>query len=158
MPAREVVLQPGEGTQLSAPRIGIEVSVKLRAEDTGGAYSALIYSGPPGFQGPPPHTHQQDEACLVLSGEITHRIGERTVRQREGGFVLVPGNVPHTFSFTGETRTSVLWIFSPGGFEGFFEEMVPLVEQHGYPPPPDVLAPVAQKYGMQVAGPPPGSG
>src|SRR5215213_8263671 len=55
---------------------GGRMVVKVRDEDTAGAYSIHDNTIPPGSPGPRPHIHRHhEEAFYVLEGELTVRVG-----------------------------------------------------------------------------------
>ena len=75
-----------------------------------------------------------------------------------GAFVLAPMGIPHTFTVDTEP-TRVLVFASPAGFEQFALELgEPATSDEPPPglavPAPDVLGPIAQRYGIEVVGPP----
>src|SRR5215218_1289949 len=86
---------PHDGKELPNP-IGGRMVVKVRDEDTAGAYSIHDNSIPPGSPGPRPHIHRHhEEAFYVLEGELTVRVGPRTITAPAGSFVVVPRGVVH---------------------------------------------------------------
>ena len=150
---RTVVLRSGEGKDLSA--MGIQLSLKAVSEDTGGAFYLMEYQAPPGFGGPPPHTHQRMiEAFYVLEGELTVQVDQRTITAAPGGFVLIGQGSVHTFSNQGDAVARFLVVGTPGGFEKYFQELPAVIAQHGYPPPPDVIADLGDRYDFQTVAPP----
>ncbi len=113
---------PHDGKELPNP-IGGRMVVKVRDEDTSGAYSIHDNTIPPGSPGPRPHIHRHhEEAFYVLEGELTVRVGRRTITAPAGSFVVVPRGVVHQPSNPGTEPTRVLLIFSPAGMDRFFEE------------------------------------
>jgi len=66
-----------------------------------------------------------------------------------GDLIFKPRGQWHTFWNAGSEPARILEIISPAGFEGYFEEMVDLL-QHGGPPDPSALAAVAARYGLEV--------
>jgi mannose-6-phosphate isomerase-like protein (cupin superfamily) len=108
---------------------------------------------------PPLHVHRnEDEAWYVLDGRMTFFVAEEVLEATPGTFVFAPRGLPHTFTVDVEP-TRVLVLASPAGFEHFAEELG--VPAHGDEPPtalplpaPDVLAPVAERYGIEIVGPP----
>jgi quercetin dioxygenase-like cupin family protein len=113
---------PDDGKDLANP-IGGRMVVKVRDEDTGGAYSVYDNTIPPGSPGPRPHLHlNHEETFYVLEGELTVRVGQRTMTAPAGSFVVVPRGVAHQPSNPGTQPTRVLLIFSPAGMDRFFEE------------------------------------
>ena len=115
--------------------------LKAAKEDTGGAYSLIEVNVTGG--GPPQHIHKaEEEAFYVLEGEVNIKIGDRTIRGTVGSFVLIPRGTVHTFWNVGSTPAKLLVIFSPPGFEQFFFEVG------------DEGIDVAEKYNIEVVGPP----
>jgi mannose-6-phosphate isomerase-like protein (cupin superfamily) len=148
-----VVLQPGKGRILSG--LGSVITFKAVSEATGGRYSLVEYYAAPNFQGPPPHIHPDvEEAFYILEGEFAIRLGVDTIRAPVGTFVLIPRGTIHTFSNPGDQPARFLVIVSPGGFERYFEELAPLVGEHGYPPP-EVMKALGEKYNFLVIDAPP---
>ena len=147
-----IILGPGQGKTMSA--LGSEMGFKAVSEDTGGRYGLIEYTAGPEFTGPPPHVHpNMEEAFYILEGEFTILAGEETVRAPAGGFVLIPRGTVHTFANPGPTPSKFLLIVSPGGFEKYFEELAPVVQKHGYPPP-EIMKGLAEKYDFQIVAPP----
>jgi len=145
-----IVLSPGEGKIVPVP--GHKVTHKVVGADTDGAYSLLEVElvG----DGPPQHIHKtEDEAFYVLEGEINVLLGERTIRATAGSFVLIPRGTVHAFSRIGQEPAKLLAIFSPAGFEQFFDEAVDLdvTDTDAYVAKAKALA---EKYNMDIVGPP----
>ena len=108
---------------------------------------------------PPLHIHhREDEAWYILSGRMTFYIGDDAMTAEAGAFVFAPRGIPHTFTVDIEP-TRVLVFASPAGFERFAIELGDAATSDVPPkdlavPGPDVLGPVAQRYGIEVVGPP----
>lgn len=117
-----IFVGPGDGKDLTNP-IGGGMVVKIRDKDTAGAYSIHDNTIPPGSPGPRPHIHRHhEEAFYVLEGELTVRVGPRTITAPAGSFVVVPRGVVHQPSNPGTEPARVLLVFSPAGMDRFFEE------------------------------------
>lgn len=150
---------PGDGKVLTNP-IGGRMVTKVRDEDTSGAYSVHDNIIPPGSPGPRPHLHRNhEEAFYVLEGELTVRMGQRTITAPVGSFVVVPRGVVHQPSNPGTEPTRVLLIFSPAGMDRIFEEAaerrMPL---QAVPTDPAVLGELGaftEKHGYEFAEFPP---
>jgi quercetin dioxygenase-like cupin family protein len=130
--------------------------VKVRDEDTAGAYSVHDNTIPPGSPGPRPHLHRyHEEAFYVLEGELTVRVGPRKIVAPAGSFVVVPRGVVHQPSNPGTEPTRVLLVFSPGGMERFFEEAaegrIPLAAVADDPAVLGRLEAFTEKYGYEFA-------
>ena len=145
-----VIRGPGEGITHSI--LGVEITFKAVSEETGGKYACYEYVIPPGFGGPPPHTHPGfDEFFYVLEGEMTFRAGEQSVTATTGTFLHVPGATLHGFANPGSSPTKFLGLLIPGGFERYFAELPAIIAQHGYPPPPAIMQGLSQKYGINFS-------
>ena len=147
----KVVLGPGEGRTIST--LGSTIGFKAVTEDTGGRYSLIEYTAGPEFTGPAPHIHlEMEEGFYVVEGLFQLQVGDEMVRAPAGTFVLIPRGTVHTFANLLPTPSKFLLIASPAGFEHYFEELAPLVEEHGYPPP-EVMNGLAEKYNFRVVLP-----
>ncbi len=125
--------------------MGEQVYIRLRSSETGGAYSVIEDETPPGG-GPPLHVHSyEDESFCVLEGEYEIQIGEEVVRGVPGTWLFAPRGVPHRFKNVSPGTSRLLALFSPGGFEEFFEE----VDAAGSEGPPafPVIVGIAERYG-----------
>jgi quercetin dioxygenase-like cupin family protein len=101
--------------------LGVSYRTILSTAASGGAMSIVDTFSPAG-SGPPRHVHHaEDEAFVVLSGEIELWVAGKTSRLGAGEAALVPRGTEHTFKALADTRKLV--ILTPGGFEGFFAEM-----------------------------------
>ena len=77
---------------------------------------------------------------------------------KAGSFVFAPRGIPHAFTVDVEP-SRVLLFASPSGFEMFARELgVPATGPEPPPdlemPGPDVLGPVAERFGIEIVGPP----
>jgi mannose-6-phosphate isomerase-like protein (cupin superfamily) len=134
------------------------MTVKARAESTGGAFGLVEALGRP-RSSPPLHVHsREDEGFWLLEGELTVRCGDRTFTALPGSFTFLPRGVPHTFVVEGDTPARLLSVCVPGGFEEFFVAAGQPAEHEGLPPqgPPDVerLQRVGSDFGLAFVGPP----
>ena len=146
---------PADGKVLPNP-IGGRMVVKVRDEDTAGAYSVHDNTIPAGSPGPRPHIHRDhEETFYVLEGELTVRVGTRTVTASAGSFVVVPRGVVHQPSNPGAQPTRVLLLFSPAGMDHFFEEAaegrMPLQAAPTDPAVLERLEAFTEKYGYEFA-------
>jgi mannose-6-phosphate isomerase-like protein (cupin superfamily) len=124
--------------------------VLVAAADTQQALSVLEWVGrAPG--GPPLHVHpDQDEVFMVDEGEYLFQCGDAQHRLGAGDTILLPRQVPHTFSQltpTGRLR----YLYTPAGqMENFFLALSRL----DAPPPPAQAQALFEAHGMQLVGPP----
>ena len=145
-----LILGPGEGRSIPVP--GHKIWIKLSGEDTDGAFSLLEVelTG----DGPPQHIHKgEDETFYVLEGEVKFLLGETTSIAKAGSFVLVPRGTVHAWCRVAQEPAKLLAIFSPPGFEQFFNEAVDsdVTDTAAYVAKAEELA---EKYNMEVVGPP----
>ena len=95
----------------------------LTTEETNRAIAIVDSTSAPDV-GPPRHVHrQEDEAFVVLSGEVEFWVAGKTFRKGPGEATFIPRNTEHTFRVVSDTPARHLVILTPGGFEGFFFEM-----------------------------------
>jgi mannose-6-phosphate isomerase-like protein (cupin superfamily) len=153
---RPVLVHAGEGTSVWS--LGGRFTVKLDSDGSGGRFS-VVESLAVRATEPPLHVHHnEDEAWYVLDGHMTFFVDGEPYEASSGSFVLAPQGLPHTFTVDSEP-TRVLVFAAPGGFEHFALELgVPassdLVPSGLAMPEADVLGPVAERYGIEVVGPP----
>jgi quercetin dioxygenase-like cupin family protein len=151
---RTIVLQPGEGKTVSV--LGEQYTYKAVGADTGGAYGLVETTAPARSAGPPPHIHQaEDEAFYVLEGELTVLIGDQVRKAAAGTFAFVPRGSVHTVSNPADRPARALVILSPAGFEQAFAEMSAVMPRADTPPDMERLMAIAQKYNLEIVGPPP---
>lgn len=153
---RPVLRGPGEGDSVWS--LGGRFTVKLDAVLADGGFmlvEALAFRSTE----PPLHVHQrEDEAWYVLDGQMTFYVDDRVLVAPSGSFVFAPLGLPHTFTVDVEP-TRVLVFASPAGFEHFALELGTPATSDERPenlsiPAPEVLGPVAERYGIEVVGPP----
>ncbi len=151
----DLFVGPNDGKELPNP-IGGRMVVKIRDEDTSGAYSVYDNTIPPGSPGPRPHLHRRhEETFYVLEGELTVRVGPRKIVAPAGSFVVVPRGVVHQPSNPGTQPTRVLLVFSPGGMDRFFKEAaegrMPLQAVPEDPAVLERLGTFTERYGYEFA-------
>jgi quercetin dioxygenase-like cupin family protein len=143
------IVQPGEGRVGDLGSIGVHF--KLWSEDTGGAVAVVEHPFPVrALVGAHLHT-REDEYSIVTEGEIGFRSGDREAVLGPGGYITKPRNEVHAMWNAGPVPARMIEIISPGGFEGFFRDVVDLAAV-GPPTLDDVLA-VADAYGLQFHQP-----
>jgi mannose-6-phosphate isomerase-like protein (cupin superfamily) len=150
------LLRAGEG--VSVWSLGGRFTIKLaaaEAEERFALVEALAFQSTE----PPLHIHRrEDEAWYILNGKMTFYVGDQSLEATAGCFVFAPRGIPHTFTVDVEP-TRVLVFASPAGFEHFALELGRPATTDNRPPDlavptPEVLGPVAERYGIEVVGPP----
>ena len=153
---RPVLVLPGEGPSVWS--LGGRFTVKLDRTGGDGRFSVVEAVAFRATE-PPLHVHhREDEAWYVLDGRMTFHVGEDALTAESGAFVLAPAGLPHTFTVDVEP-TRVLVFAAPSGFEQFALDLgVPATSDAPPPalamPDPGVLGPVAERFGIEVVGPP----
>ncbi|MCV0402846.1 MAG: cupin domain-containing protein [Chloroflexi bacterium] len=122
----------------------------IGADQTDGALSLLEVTIPPRTL-IKPHMHsREDEFSLVLSGSIGVRTGDDTVEQvPAGSWLIKPRNVPHAMWNVADEPARILEVVTPGGLEGYFEKIAPILREHG----PEWTAryhEAAEEYGLEI--------
>src|ERR1700749_961824 len=115
------IVPPGQGHRLTAR--GNVMAFKAVAEQTGGGFSLMERTVPPGAPPPPPHRHVTcSEAFFVLEGTITFRLDDDELTGGAGDFLLVPRGAAHTFGNGGESPARLLVLHAPA-MDAYFEEL-----------------------------------
>jgi quercetin dioxygenase-like cupin family protein len=93
------------------------------------------------------HTHE-DEYTYVLEGEVGIQIGDEVRYAGPGELVEKPRGIAHAFWNRTDEPARVLEVIAPGGFEQYFAELAPLVNQC----PPDLagVGALAARYGLEM--------
>ena len=104
----------------------------IGAGETDGKLSMLEVTIPPRTL-IKPHIHtREDEFSLVLAGPIGLRSGDETVDEvPTGSWLVKPRSVPHAMWNLGDQPARVLEVVMPGGLERYFEEIAPVLREHG---------------------------
>ena len=150
------LLRKGEGQSVWS--LGGRFTMKVSEADAGGRF-ALVEALAFRATEPPLHIHRnEDEAWYIVDGQMTFYVGDAVLEAGAGSFVYAPSGIAHTFTVDVEP-TRVLVFASPAGFERFAVELGESASSDKPPvglavPGPDVLAPVAGRYGIEVVGPP----
>ena len=150
------LLRAGEGESVWS--LGGRFTIKLADAAAAGRFSlveALAFRSAE----PPLHVHhREDEAWYIIDGEMTFHVNDVVLNATSGSFVFAPMGMPHSFTVDVEP-TRVLIFAAPSGFEHFVVELgVPAGD--GQPPAdltvpgPETLGPIAERYGIEIVGPP----
>jgi quercetin dioxygenase-like cupin family protein len=125
-----------------------ETAVLLRSELSAGQVSIIENVLPAGWEGPPLHRHDFDEAFYVLEGELTLQLRGEVGPAGPGTVAFAPRGVPHTLANSGDTPARYLLVCTPAGFERYFDRLA--AEQAGVEPPPEAAGPIPE---VTVVGP-----
>lgn len=151
-----LALPPGHGEGLW--HLDVLWTWKIPSAATGGTFSLAEQLLPQG-SAPPVHRHtHEDEAWIVLDGEVTFFLDDDEHLCGPGSYIFGPRGRAHTFRVESETARVATWL-SPGDAESFFHATGRPAEALTLPPPaaPDLDALLAgmSERGIEFVGPPP---
>jgi quercetin dioxygenase-like cupin family protein len=132
--------------------------VRVAGDETAGRLAIVELAGRHGHM-PPLHVHHaEDEAFVVLGGEITLYAGAEARTLRAGETALAPRGVAHTFRVESETARW-LAVCTPAGFDRFVAEVGEPAEEQVLPETPVLpdqarFEAICDAYGIEVLGPP----
>ena len=146
--AGQGVVPPGAGHLLTAR--GSVMAFKAVAAQTGGDFSLMERTLPPGGRKPPAHRHVNcSEAFFVLDGAIAFTLDGRDLTGGPGDFLLVPRGAGHTFGNAG-TETARLLVLHAPAMDAYFEELHRLWAS-GQPPATEQERALMARFGMEPA-------
>jgi quercetin dioxygenase-like cupin family protein len=151
MEAKGFVVPPGGGPVWDmAP--GRSAALKLVGGQTAESVMLFEETAPPGAATDLHLHHDSDEIAYVLSGEITFLIGDKVTVGGPGSCAFMPRTVPHAWKSTGAETGRVLFLYTPAGAGGLFEEGV----GHPFASFKDgEFEALAKRHRWEVVGPPP---
>ena len=142
------IVPSGRGHLLTAR--GNVMAFKALAAQTGGDFSLMERTVPPGARTPPAHRHVTcSEAFFVLAGTITFRLDGAELTGGAGDFLLVPRGAAHTFGNQGSEPARLLVLHAPA-MDAYFEELHRLWSS-GEPPSREAERELMSRYGMEPA-------
>jgi quercetin dioxygenase-like cupin family protein len=131
--------------------------IRATAAETGGQLTIVEVTEAPGAEAPLHVHHREDEGFWILEGEITFEVGDATIEAGTGDWVFGPRGIPHRYT-VGEAGCRMLFIMTPGGFEGLVRDMSTPAGSRTLPPPPDEepdwerVAAIAKAHGNELLG------
>ena len=137
--------------------LGMLAVIKATAADTGGQMAIVEVTNPPGFAAPLHVHHWEDEAFWLLEGDATFEVGGTTIEAHAGDYLFGPRDIPHRYT-VGSAGCRMLFILTPGGFEGLVIAMSEPAASRTLPPPsdeePDLerIKAIAKAYGNELLG------
>jgi mannose-6-phosphate isomerase-like protein (cupin superfamily) len=144
-----------QGPRLIGPEDGkyqdigsIGVRFMAWTAETGGGFSLVEHPIPPRGLAAPLHRHaNEDEYSFVLEGRMGALLGDDVVYAEAGDFAFKPREQWHTFWNAGDEPCRILEVISPGGFEGFFDELGDLQKRPDFSP--EMMGPLGARYGLE---------
>ena len=126
------VLYPNEGPALWFHEALF--SVKARSVDTEGQFSLFDQVAPKGFAAPPHFHSDVTDSFYIVDGELDYAVGDTVYYGiTTGGFIYIPHSTRHEFRVVSETAHFLL-LCTPGGFEGYFEDLGSPAQEFDLPP------------------------
>jgi quercetin dioxygenase-like cupin family protein len=123
----------------------------LGSDETGGGFALVEHPLAPRGLGAPMHVHRnEDEYSYVLEGEVGVQVGDDVVIGRPGDLLSKPRGIWHAFWNAGDEPARLLEIISPGGFEGYFAELEPLLPPERPEPDFAAIAALQERYGLEM--------
>lgn len=105
-----VVVRESERPTLALWRAGIYKQILAKPGDGSriSLYLVLLEAG--ADSGAEMYTHKGEEAGMILAGQMTLTVGERTWTLRKGDSFRFPSTTPHRFTNPGRAAASVIWL------------------------------------------------
>ena len=127
--------------------VGTEVTVLASSAATG-SYEVTFQKGDEGT-GPPPHSHDWDEAFFIIKGAVEFSYGGQTQVARPGTLVHLPSGTVHSFQYCAGGG-EMLEITGPGSLA---TQMFTAIDREISPGPPDIpkVVEVLNKNGVTLA-------
>ena len=114
-----ILVGPDQGRHLPGD---FKVTIKIRSEDTGGAF-AVLEEVLPARRLIKPHTHGNDVWVYPIDGEVGVLVSEQIIAVCPGAWVLKPRDLPHAMWNATDRPVRIMEVLSPGGSERWFEEV-----------------------------------
>jgi len=109
-------------------------STKARARDTAGQFSLFDQMTPKGFAAPPHFHSAVTDSFYIVDGELDYAVGDTVYYGvTAGGFIYIPHSTRHEFRVISDTARFLL-LCTPGGFEGYFEDLGSPAQEFDLPP------------------------
>jgi mannose-6-phosphate isomerase-like protein (cupin superfamily) len=148
MSAHATALPADAGERADFPGLGTRYLI--RGEQTGGRFALIEHTIPPHRLAAPVHTHEhEDEHSFVLSGRMGALVGDAVLDVGPGELVTKPRGIPHAFWNAGDEPTRLLELISPGGFDGYFADLAPILSAAGEPDFAAIGA-IQARYGLTM--------
>jgi quercetin dioxygenase-like cupin family protein len=153
MEAKGFVVPPGQG-RVWEMAAGRSSALKLLGGETGESVTMFEETAPAGTQTTYHLHHDSDEVAYVLAGEISFKIGDEVTVGGPGTCAFMPRGLAHAWKNSGAETARVLFLYTPAGAGGFFEESQRLRRSYESFASGDVRAGY-RRHRWEIVGPPP---
>ena len=142
------VVPPRGGVDAPLSRLG--TIHKIPSAVTSGQVAIVEHTLPPKALAAPLHRHsREDELSIVLTGRIGALLGGHSLEGEAGAYVWKPRHQWHTFwNASADEELRFIELILPGGFEGYFARLSPLLRDAGGAKPEAIDA-LAREYGIE---------
>ncbi|MBI5106056.1 MAG: cupin domain-containing protein [Solirubrobacterales bacterium] len=137
--------------------LGGRSTVLLGAEDTEGRCAVLHHELPAGTESPAHVQPGDDEAVVVLEGEVELWLDGERRALGAGEATLVPRGTQHALRVAGGEPARLITVSTPGGHERLVALGGHPVDEHDEPPALDLerFTRAAEAAGVEILGPGP---
>lgn len=140
------IVPAGGGVHAPLARLG--TTHKVPSTVTEGRLAIVEHTLPPRALAAPLHRHsREDELSIVLAGTVGAQLGNDVVTARAGSYVFKPRGQWHTFWNAGDDELRFIELLIPGGFEGCFDRLSPLLAAGAADPL--TIQRLAAEYGIE---------
>ncbi|MBW7470843.1 cupin domain-containing protein [Marinobacter sp. M216] len=131
MNRHSIIVKPGDYDRALSV-VGTNITVLATKQDTKG--QEFTYQSGESGMGPPPHSHEWDEAFFVIKGSVDFTCDGKQETCLPGTLVFVPGGSVHSFQY-GPEGGEMLEVTGAGSLA---TQMFTAVDREVSPGPPDI--------------------
>ena len=136
---------------------GTLIFVRASSEQTAGMACLIEQLAPKGMATPLHRQPDDSETFYVFEGQATFRAGDNSAQVGSGATVHVPAGTPHAFRI--DSDTARILVLTTAQHEAFFRAAGEPAGERTLPPagPPnlDRVGAAAERFGVEILGPPP---
>lgn len=145
-----IAIDGDDAVEWLVTRPGEHCAIRVEADQTDGVYSVVEIVSTPGDATPMHLHHSEDEYMLVLEGTVRVARGDEVMDVETGGFAVLPRKIPHAWGNRTSSPLRLVFFVTPGGCEDALRQ----IAKGGFSDPASLIA-LAQRYNIEVLGPPP---
>lgn len=127
---------PGAGETISL--MGMAVTFKATGQQTGGQFSLIEMTEPPGSGSPHQYNQVISMACYMLEGTMTLNFGDETQDFGPGSFAYLPAGTAYQTSNQSGAPVKYLLFSTPAGLDEYFAEAFAWIQRQPAWPPEDM--------------------